>query len=98
LHTAERLLLLVGMAGFLTIGLAIPGGFGGSALALGLGYLVVVVVHAVLYFRVNRNIVRVAPFNVVSALLVIGAGLLRQGSGPVPPAGYVPGAGRPARP
>jgi low temperature requirement protein LtrA len=89
LHTAERLLLLVGMAGFLTIGLAIPGGFGGSALALGLGYLVVVVVHAVLYFRVNRNIVRVAPFNVVPALLVIGAGLLRQGSGPVPPAGYV---------
>jgi low temperature requirement protein LtrA len=88
-HTAERLLLLVGMAGFLTIGLAIPDGFGGSALALGIGYLVVVVVHGVLYFRVNRNIVRVTPFNVVSALLVIGAGLLRGNSGPVPPAGYV---------
>ena len=88
-HTAERLLLLVGMAGFLTIGLAIPDGFGGSALALGLGYLVVVVVHGALYLRVNRNIVRVTPFNVVSALLVIGAGLLRGDSGPVPPAGYV---------
>jgi low temperature requirement protein LtrA len=58
-HTAERLLLLVGMAGFLTIGLAIPDGFGGSALALGLGYLVVVVVHGALYLRVNRNIVRI---------------------------------------
>jgi len=89
LHTAERLLLLVGMAGFLTIGLAIPNGFAGSAVALGIGYLVVVVVHAVMYFRVNRNIVRVTPFNVVSALLVIGAGLLRANSGPVPPAGYV---------
>jgi low temperature requirement protein LtrA len=88
-HTAERLLLLVAMAGFLTIGLAIPGGFGGSALALGLGYLVVVVVHGALYLRVNRNIVRVTPFNLVSALLVIGAGLLRGDSGPVPPAGYV---------
>ncbi len=44
-HTTERLLLLVAMAGFLTIGLAIPGGFGGTSLALGLGYLVVVVVH-----------------------------------------------------
>jgi low temperature requirement protein LtrA len=88
-HTAERLLLLVGMAGFLTIGLAIPAGFGGSAVALGIGYLVVVVVHGVMYFRVNRNIVRVTPFNVVSALLVIGAGLLRGSSGTVPPAGYV---------
>jgi low temperature requirement protein LtrA len=88
-HTAERLLLLVGMAGFLTIGLAIPGGFGGTAVALGIGYLAVVVVHGVMYFRVNRNIVRVTPFNVVSALLVIGAGLLRGNSGPVPPAGYV---------
>ena len=44
------------MAGFLTIGLAIPDGFGGSSLALGLGYLAVVIVHAWLYFRVNRNI------------------------------------------
>ena len=34
-----------------------------------------VVVHATLYYRVNRNILRIAPFNVASALLVIGAGL-----------------------
>jgi low temperature requirement protein LtrA len=88
-HTAERLLLLVGMAGFLTIGLAIPDGFGGGSLALGLGYLVVVIVHACLYFRVNRNIVRVAPFNVASALLVTGAGLLHGPTGAVRPAGYV---------
>jgi low temperature requirement protein LtrA len=88
-HTAERLLLLVGMAGFLTIGLAIPDGFGGTSLELGLGYLAVVVVHAVLYFRVNRNILRVAPFNVASALLVTMAGLLHGPTGSVRPAGYV---------
>ena len=88
-HTAERLLLLVAMAGFLTIGLAIPGGFGGTSLALGLGYLVVVLVHGWLYFRVNRNIIRVMPFNVVSALLVIVAALLPGTDGAVPPAGYV---------
>jgi low temperature requirement protein LtrA len=87
-HTAERLPLLVGMAGFLAIGLAIPHGFGGSALALGLGYLTVVVVHAWLYFRVNANILRVAPFNLASALLVIAASLLRGPSGAERPAGY----------
>jgi low temperature requirement protein LtrA len=76
-HTPERLLLLVGMAGFLVCGLAIPHGFStgdtGDRLALGLGYLLVVLVHAALFYRVNRNIIRVAPFNVGAALLVIGA-------------------------
>ncbi|MGE5131528.1 MAG: low temperature requirement protein A [Gemmatimonadota bacterium] len=78
-RTAERLLLLLGMAGFLIAGLAIPRGFGASGsasgLALGLGYLLVVLVHSALYYRANRNIVRVAPFNVASALLVVAAGL-----------------------
>jgi len=80
-HPTERLSLLAGMAGFLVVGLAIPGGFDGDGVTLGLGYLVVVLVHAFLYYRVNANIIRVAPFNIASALLVIVAGL----------------AGRPAR-
>ena len=77
----ERLLLLVGMAGFLVIGLSIPhafgprGGHGRDGLALGLGYLVVVCVHSALYLRVNRNIGRILPFNLGSAVLVIVAGL-----------------------
>jgi low temperature requirement protein LtrA len=88
-HTAERLLLLVGMAGFLIIGLAIPRGFGRYGVVLGLGYLVVVLVHAVLYYRVNANILRVAPFNVASALLVTLAGLPPgQHDGTISPAGY----------
>jgi low temperature requirement protein LtrA len=72
---AERVLLLLGMAGFLVVGLAIPGAFGRDGVALGVGYLVVVLVHAGLYFRVNKNILRVAPFNVASALIVIVAGI-----------------------
>lgn len=77
----ERLLLLLGMAGFLIIGLSIPHAFGDSGshgrdgLALGLGYLIVVSVHSVLYLRVNPNIWRIVPFNLSSALLVIIAGL-----------------------
>jgi low temperature requirement protein LtrA len=76
----ERLLLLVGMAGFLVVGLAIRNGFGStrsadSGIILGLGYLVVVCVHAGLYYRVNHNIVRVLPVNLASALLVLVAGL-----------------------
>jgi len=76
-RTPDRLLLLLGMAGFLICGLAIPRGFGPgdteTRVALGVGYLIVVLVHGALFYRVNRNIVRVTPFNVSAALLVIGA-------------------------
>jgi len=34
------------------------------------------VVHAILYYRVSANIVRIAPFNLASALLVTAAGLV----------------------
>ena len=74
-RTPERLLMLVGMGGFLIVGLAIPHAFGRDGVAFGVGYLVVVGVHTWLYQRINKNIARVAPFNVLSALLIIGAGL-----------------------
>jgi low temperature requirement protein LtrA len=77
---AERLLLLTGMAGFLVVGLAIPRGFGADGVALGLGYLLVVLVHAVLYYQANANIIRIAPFNIASALLVTAAGLAGGGA------------------
>ena len=73
-RTPERLLLVLGMTGFLIVGLAIPSGFGTAGVALGLGYLLVVLVHSTLYARVNSQIWRIAPFNVTSALLVIAAG------------------------
>ena len=88
-HTAERIGLLAGMAGFLIVGIAIPRGFGSYAVVLGLGYLLVVLVHAFLYYRVNTNIIRVAPFNIASALLVITAGLLHGPGGTASVAAYL---------
>jgi low temperature requirement protein LtrA len=82
-RTTERLLMLAGMAGFLIMALAIPDAFYRDGVALGIGYLIVVLVHAWLYQRVNKNIARVVPFNLAAALLVIVAGIVK---GPV---GYV---------
>ena len=73
----ERLLMLVGMAGFLIVGLAIPHAFGRDGVALGIGYLILVVIHGGLYLRVNRNIARVTPFNLATALLITGAGVVK---------------------
>jgi low temperature requirement protein LtrA len=75
-RTPERILLLLGMAGFLIIGMAIPGAFTHRAdgIVLGLGYLLVVLVHSGLYLRVNRNILRVMPVNVGAAVLITVAG------------------------
>jgi low temperature requirement protein LtrA len=87
-RSAERLLLLVGMAGLLIVGLAIPAGFSSNGVPLGLGYLVVVLVHATLYFRVNRNILRIAPFSIASALLIIAAGIVSRPDGEHRPAAY----------
>src|SRR6266496_3376853 len=44
-RTTERLLMLAGMAGFLIMGLAIPEAFGRDGVALGIGYLIVVLIH-----------------------------------------------------
>jgi low temperature requirement protein LtrA len=82
-QTPERLLMLVGMAGFLVMALAIPEAFGRDGVALGIGYLIVVLVHGWLYQRVNKNIARVVPFNLIAAALVITAGIVKG------PAGYV---------
>jgi low temperature requirement protein LtrA len=76
-RTPERLLMLVGMAGFLIVGLAIPHAFGQDGVALGIGYLVLVVIHGGLYLRVNRNIAWVTPFNLATALLIIAAGVVK---------------------
>lgn len=76
----RRLLLLGSMAGFLMMGIAIPHAFSGDGVLFGIGYLVVVLIHAGLFSQAEMastfgGIVRVAPFNVASAVLLVVAGL-----------------------
>ena len=77
-RAARRLLLLGGMAGYLVLALAIPRAFTEGDLAFGVAYLVIVGVHTGLYTRTGeattvRALLRLAPLNVVSALLVLAA-------------------------
>ena len=78
--TPRRLLLLGGMGAFFVQALAIPTAFSGAGLAFGIGYLAVVVVHSGLYLRAasessRRAILRLVPFNLGSALLVLVGGI-----------------------
>ncbi|HEV3505222.1 MAG TPA: low temperature requirement protein A, partial [Actinomycetes bacterium] len=80
-RSARRLLLLAGMAGYLVLALAIPRAFSEGDLAFGIAYLVIVGVHTGLYSRTGeattvRALLRLAPLNVVSALLVLAAVLV----------------------
>jgi low temperature requirement protein LtrA len=77
-RAARRLLLLGGMAGFLVLALAIPRAFSEGDVAFGVAYLVIVSIHAGLFTRTGvahtvRAVIRLAPFNLVSALLVLAA-------------------------
>jgi low temperature requirement protein LtrA len=74
-----RLLLIGGMGGFLVIALAIPDAYDGDGLAFGLGYLVVVLLHAGMFLRGTsvsevRAILRIAPFNLFAVVLVLAGG------------------------
>ncbi|GGU54118.1 low temperature requirement protein A [Streptomyces lavendofoliae] len=76
----QRLLLLLGMASFLVIGLTTPNAFDGDGVAFGVGYLLIVSVHAALFAfsgpSAARNMLRIAPFHVTGAVLIICAGFL----------------------
>jgi low temperature requirement protein LtrA len=79
--TNRRLLLLGGMGGYFVLALAIPRAFSSSGLAFGLAYLVVVAVHTTLFTRaasatVVTAILRLAPFNLASAVVVVAGGAL----------------------
>lgn len=79
-----RLLLLVGMGGFLVVAISIPTAFAGGGLAFGLGYLVVTLVHTGVFLRTTQQsvlkaMIGLGPFNLVTAGLLVGAGLT-QGS------------------
>ncbi|MGI8528368.1 MAG: low temperature requirement protein A [Geodermatophilaceae bacterium] len=73
----RQALLVCGMAAFLVCALAIPHAFDRSGVIFGVGYLFVVVVHSVLYAQgYGWAVLRFAPVNALSALLVIWAGLV----------------------
>src|SRR6476659_6772108 len=76
-----RLLLLGGMAAFLVISLAIPTAYSQNGLAFGLGYLVVVLLHGGMYAKGTSvsevaAILRIVPFNLSAAALVLVGGIL----------------------
>jgi low temperature requirement protein LtrA len=75
---ARRLLLILGMAAFFVCALAIPEAFDGSGVAFGLGYLMVILVHAGLWYQAYGSslVLLFVPLNVVAALCVVVAGLL----------------------
>jgi low temperature requirement protein LtrA len=77
----RRALLFVGMAGFLSIALAIPGAFGPAGWAFGVGYFVVNLVHTGLFVKAGglgavRAMGRLGPLNLLSAGLVLVGGFL----------------------
>jgi len=80
---AVRLLLLVGMGGFLLIALAIPTAFGSGGVAFGVGYMVVTLVHTGLFLRAQQTIAsalaRLGPFNLITAALLLVAGFTPGG-------------------
>ncbi|MFI5913024.1 low temperature requirement protein A [Dactylosporangium sp. NPDC051541] len=80
--TLRRTLLLTGMIGFLIISLAIPEAFDGNGWAFGVGYLIVTVVHSVLFLHADDNvsivkaITNLAPLNGVTAVAVLVGGFM----------------------
>jgi low temperature requirement protein LtrA len=79
-RTVRRLILLAGMAGYLVLALSIPDSFGHDGLAFGIAYAVIVAVHTTLFAStsdetVTRAVARLAPFNTVTAGLVLAGGI-----------------------
>ncbi|GGU85208.1 low temperature requirement protein A [Streptomyces filipinensis] len=73
---SRRLLLMLGMAGFLVCALAIPRVFEDTGVVFGLGFLLVVVVHTALYTRGHGwDSVWYGVPNALAALSVTAAGL-----------------------
>jgi low temperature requirement protein LtrA len=75
-----RLLLLGGMGAFLVVALTIPTAYEANGLAFGLGYLVVVLLHAGMYAKGTSvsevaAILRIVPFNLSAAGLVLVGGV-----------------------
>jgi low temperature requirement protein LtrA len=78
-----RLAMLAAMGALLFVALAVPGAFGDDAVLFGVAYLLVRLLHLVLYVIVARDdpdlvgaVLRFAPTTIVSASLLVLAGFL----------------------
>jgi low temperature requirement protein LtrA len=79
-RASRRLLLLGGMGAYLVLALAIPDAFSDTGLTFGLAYVAIVAVHAGLFTRTSeeatlRNLMKLAPMNLVSAAVVLVGGI-----------------------
>ncbi|WP_161500954.1 low temperature requirement protein A [Embleya scabrispora] len=75
----RQALLMVGMAGFLVVALAVPHAFDGTGEAFGFGYLMLSGVHFAMFLAsggTRRAFVRIAPFNMSSTALIVVGGFL----------------------
>jgi low temperature requirement protein LtrA len=75
---SQKLLLFAGMAGFMIAAVGIPHVFDGTGIVFGAGYLVVICVHLLLFTQSDAlaGVLRLAPFNLASALLILAAGFV----------------------
>ncbi|MEU8183748.1 low temperature requirement protein A [Micromonospora sp. NPDC049047] len=74
-QSTTRLLLFAGMAGFLLTAVALPDALTDSGVLFAVGYLVVVAVHLILFLHsdARSGALRLAPYNIGAALLVLAA-------------------------
>jgi low temperature requirement protein LtrA len=80
-NTIRRGLLIVGMAGFLTMALAVPHAFGDTGWAFGVGYFVVNLVHTGLFLLsagpgIAHTMRSLGPLNLLSAATVLVGGFV----------------------
>ncbi|MFI6269342.1 low temperature requirement protein A [Micromonospora zamorensis] len=84
-QTTTKLLLFAGMAGFLLTAVALPDALTHSGALFAVGYLIVVAVHLTLFLHsdARTGALRLAPYNLGAALLVLAAAAF---TGPAVPA------------
>ncbi|GAA2155941.1 MULTISPECIES: low temperature requirement protein A [Glycomyces] len=75
----RRILMLCAMAGWLLVGLTVPAGFEEGSVWLGVGMLVVAVIHGVLYSQSTNKVGSVVLCNILAAFAVIASQLVDDG-------------------
>jgi low temperature requirement protein LtrA len=71
----RRFTLLAGMGAFLVLALSIPEAYGESGVAFGIAYVAIVLIHAGLFTRAGTAILGIAPWNLLTAGLVLAGGI-----------------------